>query len=153
MGIGALCAFVALVLLRLIGLFTNLFYFGRWNTAMVSPAGNHLGVYSVLVPIAGALVIGVMAWRRCGRFFPGRAAPLAARAGRTDPSARNSSPRWRRREADSKPSAIEALRDKSRFCSWLGLLWSWSSVMVSSKQTSAVSVISREQERKNKSSA
>jgi hypothetical protein len=61
MGIGALCAFVALVLLRLIGLFTNLFYFGRWSTAMVSPAGNHLGVYGVLVPIAGALIIGVMA--------------------------------------------------------------------------------------------
>ena len=40
MVIGAICAFVALALLRLIGLFTNLFYFGRWNTAMVSPAGN-----------------------------------------------------------------------------------------------------------------
>jgi CIC family chloride channel protein len=61
MGIGALCAFVALVLLRLIGLFTNLFYFGRWSTAMVSPVGNHLGYYSVLVPVAGALVIGIMA--------------------------------------------------------------------------------------------
>ena len=61
MGIGALCAFVALVLLRLIGLFTNLFYFGRWNTSMVSPAGNHLGVYSILVPVGGALIIGVMA--------------------------------------------------------------------------------------------
>jgi CIC family chloride channel protein len=61
MGIGALCAFVALVLLRLIGLFTNLFYFGRWNTTMVSPVGNHLGVYSILVPIGGALIIGVMA--------------------------------------------------------------------------------------------
>jgi chloride channel protein, CIC family len=61
MFIGVLCAFVALVLLRLIGLFTNLFYFGRWNTAMVSPAGNHLGYYSVLVPIAGALIIGLMA--------------------------------------------------------------------------------------------
>src|SRR5580692_11592875 len=61
MVIGVLCAFVALVLLRLIGLFTNLFYFGRWNTAMVSPAGNHLGYYSVLIPIGGALIIGVMA--------------------------------------------------------------------------------------------
>ena len=55
------CAFVALALLRLIGLFTNLFYFGRWNTALVSPVGNHLGVYSVFVPIVGALIIGVMA--------------------------------------------------------------------------------------------
>ncbi len=61
MGIGVVCAFVALALLRLIGLFTNLFYFGRWSTAMVSPAGNHLGYYSVLVPIGGALIIGVMA--------------------------------------------------------------------------------------------
>jgi CIC family chloride channel protein len=61
MGIGALCAFVALALLRLIGLFTNLFYFGKWTTVMVSPAGNPLGIYSVLVPIAGAVLIGVMA--------------------------------------------------------------------------------------------
>jgi CIC family chloride channel protein len=59
--IGVICAFVALALLRLIGLFTNLLYFGRWSTAMVSPAGNHLGVYSIFIPIAGALVIGVMA--------------------------------------------------------------------------------------------
>ena len=61
MVIGLLCAFVALALLRLIGLFTNLFYFGRWNTSLVSPAGNQLGIFSVLVPIAGALIIGVMA--------------------------------------------------------------------------------------------
>jgi H+/Cl- antiporter ClcA/CBS domain-containing protein len=61
MFIGALCAFVALTLLRLIGLFTNLFYFGRWSTEMVSPAGNHLGYWSVLVPVGGALIIGVMA--------------------------------------------------------------------------------------------
>jgi H+/Cl- antiporter ClcA/CBS domain-containing protein len=59
--IGVLCAFVALVLLRLIGLFTNAFYFGRWSTTMVSPAGNHLGFYSIFVPIGGALIIGVMA--------------------------------------------------------------------------------------------
>jgi chloride channel protein, CIC family len=61
MVIGAVCAFVALALLRLIGLFTNLFYYGRWSCAMVSPVGNHLGWFSVLVPVAGALIIGVMA--------------------------------------------------------------------------------------------
>ena len=59
--IGAVCAFVALALLRLIGLFTNLFYYGRWSSAMVSPVGNHLGWFSVLIPVAGALIIGVMA--------------------------------------------------------------------------------------------
>src|ERR1700732_2717813 len=61
LAIGVLAAFVALALLRLIGLFTNLFYFGRWSTALVSPAGNHLGMFSILVPIGGALIIGAMA--------------------------------------------------------------------------------------------
>jgi chloride channel protein, CIC family len=59
--IGVVCAFVTLGLLRLIGLFTNLFYFGRWSAELVSPVGNHLGIYSVFVPITGALIIGVMA--------------------------------------------------------------------------------------------
>jgi CBS domain-containing protein len=48
-GIGVVAAFVALALLRLIGLFTNLFYFGGWSTALVSPVGNHLGIYSVIL--------------------------------------------------------------------------------------------------------
>jgi chloride channel protein, CIC family len=61
LAIGVLAAFVALALLRLIGLFTNLFYFGRWSTALISPSGNHLGLFSVLVPIGGALIIGLMA--------------------------------------------------------------------------------------------
>jgi chloride channel protein, CIC family len=61
LAIGVLAAFVAWALLRLIGLFTNLFYFGRWSTALVSPAGNHLGMFIILVPIGGALIIGVMA--------------------------------------------------------------------------------------------
>ena len=61
MAIGVVCAYVALALLRLIGLFTNLFYYGRWGTSLVSPAGNHLGYWSVLVPVGGALIIGVMA--------------------------------------------------------------------------------------------
>ncbi len=59
--IGLLSTFVAWALLRLIALFTNLFYFGRWSTTLVSPATNHLGYYAVLVPIAGALIIGLMA--------------------------------------------------------------------------------------------
>ncbi|MEO6893165.1 MAG: chloride channel protein [Ktedonobacteraceae bacterium] len=59
--IGVFGAFIALILLRLIGLFTNLFFFQRWSTALVSPAGNHLGIFEVLVPVLGALVIGLMA--------------------------------------------------------------------------------------------
>src|ERR1700675_4430065 len=59
--IGVVPAFVALALLRLIGLFTNLFYFVRWSTALVSPSGNRLGIFAVLVPVGGALIIGLMA--------------------------------------------------------------------------------------------
>jgi CIC family chloride channel protein len=60
-GIGFVSAFIALALLKLIGIFTNLAFFGRWSTALVSPAGNHLGWFEILIPVAGALVIGVMA--------------------------------------------------------------------------------------------
>jgi H+/Cl- antiporter ClcA len=59
--IGLVCAYVALALLRLIGLFTNLFFYQRWSTALVSPAGHHLGLLVVVVPVVGALIIGVMA--------------------------------------------------------------------------------------------
>jgi chloride channel protein, CIC family len=63
--IGALAALVALALLRLIGLFTN-FYFGCLSTLLVSPSGTHLGVVSLLVPIGGAIIIGLMGAVRIG---------------------------------------------------------------------------------------
>lgn len=60
-GIGCIATVVAVLLLKLIGLFTNLFYFQTWSTDLVSPAGNHLGYYAVLVPVLGGLIIGAMA--------------------------------------------------------------------------------------------
>jgi CIC family chloride channel protein len=60
-GIGLVSTFVAWTLLRLIAFFTNVFYYGRASTAMVSPAANHLGWYAVLIPVAGGLIIGLMA--------------------------------------------------------------------------------------------
>ncbi len=60
-GIGLVSTFVAWALLRLIGFFTNAFYYGRVSTSLVSPAGNHLGWFAVLIPVAGGLVIGLMA--------------------------------------------------------------------------------------------
>src|ERR687887_740394 len=59
--IGIFAAFVAAALLKLIGLFTNLFFFQRFGTNLVSPAGHHLGPIVVAVPVLGALIIGVMA--------------------------------------------------------------------------------------------
>jgi CIC family chloride channel protein len=60
-GIGLVSTFVAWALLRLIAFFTNAFYYGRGSTSLVSPAGNHLGWFAVLIPVAGGLVIGLMA--------------------------------------------------------------------------------------------
>ncbi len=59
--IGFVAAYVALALMQLIGLFTNLFFFQRWSTTMVSPALNRLGWWEVAVPVVGALIIGFMA--------------------------------------------------------------------------------------------
>jgi len=59
--IGLLSTGVAWVLLRLIGLFTNLCYYHRWDTSMVSPAGNQLGAWAILIPVTGSLVIGLTA--------------------------------------------------------------------------------------------
>ena len=59
--IGLVSTYIAWALLRLIGFFTNLFYYGHTGTALVSPAGNHLGWFAVLVPVLGGIVIGLMA--------------------------------------------------------------------------------------------
>src|SRR5436309_15135801 len=66
--IGLLCAVVALVLLWLIGLFTNLFYFQQLSrpaeaaaTEGLTLAVRRLGLLSILVPVAGGLIIGLMA--------------------------------------------------------------------------------------------
>lgn len=59
--IGVISTYVAWVLLRLIAFFTNAFYYGRVSTVFLSPAGNHLGWWAVLVPVAGGLIVGAMA--------------------------------------------------------------------------------------------
>jgi len=59
--VGIISAFVASALLNLIDLFTNIFFYQRWSFALVRPAGNHLGVFVILVPVVGALIVGFMA--------------------------------------------------------------------------------------------
>jgi len=60
-GIGVVGAFLALILLKLIYLFTNLFFFHRWSFEFNSPAQNTLGIFVILVPIVGGLIVGIMA--------------------------------------------------------------------------------------------
>jgi H+/Cl- antiporter ClcA len=60
--IGALSAGVAWCLLRLIGLITNLIFYGRVDTALVAPGeGHHSFLVILLAPICGGLVVGLMA--------------------------------------------------------------------------------------------
>jgi chloride channel protein, CIC family len=54
-------AFAAWVLSHLINLVTNLAYFGVFSAEPRNVADNTLGLLSVLVPVAGCLVIGLMA--------------------------------------------------------------------------------------------
>ena len=49
------------ILLKLIQLCTNVAYYGVFSLADLKPAGSPLGVASVLVPVIGALIIGLMA--------------------------------------------------------------------------------------------
>ncbi len=59
--IGLAAGVVAQVLLALIGLITNLCFYGRLTTQFLSPAANHLGVFVILVPVLGGVVVGLMA--------------------------------------------------------------------------------------------
>jgi H+/Cl- antiporter ClcA len=59
--IAAAAGVVAQALTRLIGLVTNLSFYGKLSAEFVSPAGNGLGGLVIIVPIAGAIVVGLMA--------------------------------------------------------------------------------------------
>ncbi len=60
-GIGLLAGGVAFVLYKLIGLFTNLFFFHQWSWDFTSARLNHLGLWVILVPVIGGIVVGFMA--------------------------------------------------------------------------------------------
>ena len=52
---------VAQALTRLIGLITNISFYGRFSTAFSSPAYNHLGLWVIGVPVIGGIIVGLMA--------------------------------------------------------------------------------------------
>jgi chloride channel protein, CIC family len=58
-GVGA--TFLAVLLLRLIAISTNLFYYHRFSSVYVSPAGSPLGHWMVVVPVLGGVIVGLMA--------------------------------------------------------------------------------------------
>ena len=59
MGAGAAAG--AWLLMRLIALATNLFWFGRLSAAPRDIADAHVGVLVIAIPVIGSLIIGLMA--------------------------------------------------------------------------------------------
>ena len=59
--IGTGATFLAVVLLKLIAIATNLFYYHRLSSLTVTPAGSPLGHWMVIVPVVGGLLVGWMA--------------------------------------------------------------------------------------------
>ena len=60
-GIGLVAGVVAFALYKLIGLFTNLFFYHRWSSDFSSAQHNHLGWLVIVVPVIGGLIVGIMA--------------------------------------------------------------------------------------------
>src|ERR1700678_519659 len=59
--IGILAGLVAYALYDLIGLFTNLAYYHEWSFHFRSPEHTQLGLWIIVTPVVGALIIGFMA--------------------------------------------------------------------------------------------
>jgi H+/Cl- antiporter ClcA len=59
--IGVVAAYVAVILLRLISFFTNVFFFHRFTAAPALPGDAHLGLWVIFVPVVGGLIVGLMA--------------------------------------------------------------------------------------------
>jgi chloride channel protein, CIC family len=59
--IGAVSACLAMGLVRLIGLFTHLFYYHQLSATLVSPADAHPGAWAIAIPVFGGLIVGLMA--------------------------------------------------------------------------------------------
>ncbi len=59
--VGVIAGLTAFLLFNLIGLFTNLAFFGVWSFHFRSAAENQRGPWVILIPVIGGLLIGLMA--------------------------------------------------------------------------------------------
>lgn len=59
--LGIAGGFIAQILTALIGLITNISFYGKISFEFSSPAQNHLGIGVVIIPIIGATIVGLMA--------------------------------------------------------------------------------------------
>ena len=59
--VGILAGLIAYVLYDLIGLFTNLAYYHEWSFHFRSPEHTQLGLWIIVTPVIGGIIIGFMA--------------------------------------------------------------------------------------------
>lgn len=59
--LGIASGYISLLLQALIGLITNIAFYGRYSFAMVTPFNNHLELWVIGVPVIGGLIVGLMA--------------------------------------------------------------------------------------------
>ena len=60
-GIGLIAGCIAFLLYKLIGLFTNIFFYHRLSADFSSARMNHLGPWVVITPVIGGIIVGLMA--------------------------------------------------------------------------------------------
>jgi H+/Cl- antiporter ClcA len=60
-GIGLIAGCIAFLLYKLIGLFTNIAFYGHFSTVFISARHNHLGLWVIPIPVIGGLIVGLMA--------------------------------------------------------------------------------------------
>jgi chloride channel protein, CIC family len=60
-GIGLLAGLIAFVLYKLIGLFTNIFFYQRFTAEFLSARHNQLGLWVIPIPVIGGIIVGFMA--------------------------------------------------------------------------------------------
>lgn len=60
-GIGLLAGGIAYLLYKLIGLFTNIFFYHRFAADFVSARHTQLGAWVIVIPVIGGIIVGFMA--------------------------------------------------------------------------------------------
>lgn len=60
-GNALLVGLIAKVMVSLIGLVTSIAFYGQISSSDTSPVGNHLGLWVILVPVIGGVIVGIMA--------------------------------------------------------------------------------------------
>src|SRR5205085_7122702 len=59
--IGLIAGCIAFLLYRLIGLLTNIFFYGHFAADFASARHQHLGPWVIPIPVIGGVIVGIMA--------------------------------------------------------------------------------------------